>query len=444
MSPYKNFENWGGSLSAFLFFSLSLIVPSGYSYGAAALALLALAGCLQKGSHGVASLDTKILLASLCLTGMLWTAPFDRAWSISGLGIGAKYAFAALTLWALSQRVLSPHAVVWGVAAGAVGALGIAAYQYLVLHWVKAQGFTNAIEYGGIAMYMGIAAWAMAMLGRWRWHQIAALGICGACGVLASLLSESRGSWVTVPLLLAAIWLMAWRNGYRRIASAAIAAMLIGGAALVLPAYKKFEQRADLAVQEARHYLAEPQKYAETSIGQRLEQWRLAVDLIEERPVAGWGLDGYPKAKQAMVDKGAAHPSVMQYGHAHNEILDMWVKRGLIGLLILLFFYAAPLYVFWPTPRRLARVDTTLQPRLLALRAAAALLPLAYFGFGWTQVFFAHNSGQMFYIFSLAIFWGAICYLEKTEANTWVVSGHGEVQHKARPVYPNGLRCPLN
>ncbi|MHB7984911.1 hypothetical protein, partial [Lacticaseibacillus paracasei] len=89
-------------------------------------------------------------------------------------------------------------------------------------------------------------------------------------------------------------------------------------------------------------------------------------------------------------------------------------------------------------------VDTTLQPRLLALRAAAALLPLAYFGFGWTQVFFAHNSGQMFYIFSLAIFWGAICYLEKTEANTWVVSGHGEVQHKARPVYPNGLRCPLN
>jgi O-antigen ligase len=404
----------GLDLSAFLFFALSLAVPSGYSYGSAALALLAIAGCWQEQPRHAVSRDTKILLASLLLTGLLWTAALDQAWSSAGMAYGAKYALAAFALWVLSQRGLGANAVAWGVAAGAVGALGVAAYQYLALHWSKAQGFTNAIEYGGIAMYLGIAAWAMALLGRWRWPQIAALGLCGAAGVLAALLSESRGSWVTAPLLLAAVWCMAWRNGYRRIASIAVLVMLIGGAVLVLPAYRKFEQRADIAVQEARHYLAEPQKYAETSIGQRLEQWRLAIHLIEERPVAGWGLEGYAQAKQAMVDKGDAHPSVMQYGHAHNEILDMWVKRGMAGLLILLFFYAAPLSVFWPTPSRLARADAARQPRLLALRAAAALLPLAYFGFGWTQVFFAHNSGQMFYIFSLAAFWGAICQLEKT------------------------------
>lgn len=414
MNSYKNFLAGGLSLSAFLFFALSLAVPSGYSYGPAALALLAIASCWQKHPREATSRDTKILLASLFLSGLLWTAALDRAWSGAGMAYGAKYALAGLSLWVLSKRGLAPNAVVWGLATGAVGALGVAAYQYLVLHWDKAWGFTNAIQYGGIAMYLGIASWAMALLGRWRWPQIVALGLCGACGVLAALLSESRGSWVTVPLLLAAIWFMAWRNGYKRIASVAILVMLIGGAALVLPAYKKFEQRADVAVQEAQHYLAEPQKYAETSIGQRLEQWRLAIHLIEERPVAGWGLEGYVRAKQAMVDKGAAHPSVMDYGHAHNEILDMWVKRGMAGLLILLFFYAAPLYVFWPTPKRLARTDAARQPRLLALRAAASLLPLAYFGFGWTQVFFAHNSGQMFYIFSLATFWGAICRLEKT------------------------------
>ncbi|GGH65810.1 hypothetical protein GCM10010975_33980 [Comamonas phosphati] len=403
------------NLSAFLFFALSLAVPSGYSYGSAALALLAIAVCWRQ-PRGTTSRDTKILLASLFLTGLLWTAALDRAWSGAGMAYGAKYALAALSLWVLSRRGLASNAVVWGVAAGAAGALGVAAYQYLLLHWSKAQGFTNAIQYGGIAMYLGIAAWAMALMGRWRWPQVVALGLCGASGVMAALLSESRGSWVAAPLLLAAIWFMAWRNGYKRIASVAVLVMLIGGAALVLPAYQKFEQRADLAVQEAWHYLAEPQKYAETSIGQRLEQWRLAIHLIEQRPVTGWGLEGYARAKQAMVDKGAAHPSVMGYGHAHNEILDMWVKRGLAGLLILLFFYAAPLYVFWPTPSRLARADAAQQPRLLALRAAASLLPLAYFGFGWTQVFFAHNSGQMFYIFSLAIFWGAICRLERANA----------------------------
>lgn len=416
MNSYKNFLAGGLNLSAFLFFALCLAVPSGYSYGSAMLALLAIAGCWQKAPREALSRETKILLASLFLTGLLWTAALDRAWSGAGMAYGAKYALAALSLWVLSQRGLAAGAVIWGVAAGAVGALAVAAYQYLVLHWNKAWGFTNAIQYGGIAMYLGIAAWAMALLGRWRWPQRVALGLCGACGVLAALLSESRGSWVTMPLLLAALWLMAWRNGYRRIASVAILAMLVGGAALVLPAYKKFEQRADTAVQEARNYLAEPQKYAETSIGQRLEQWRLAIHLIEERPVTGWGLEGYVRAKQTMVDKGAAHPSVMDYGHAHNEILDMWVKRGIAGLAILLFFYAAPLYAFWPAPSRLARAGAAQQPRLLALRAAASLLPLAYFGFGWTQVFFAHNSGQMFYIFSLAAFWGAICALDRTGA----------------------------
>lgn len=412
MNPYRKFWAGGLDLSAFLFFALSLTAPSGYSYGAAALALLALVGCWQKSPGKPVDQSTKILLASLCAIGLLWTAAFDHAWSSAGLAYGAKYALAALSLWVLSRRGLDSNAVVWGMAAGAVGALGVAAYQYLVLNWDKAWGFTNAIQYGGIAMYLGIATWAVALMGRWSWLQTVVLGLCGACGVLASLLSESRGSWVAVPLLLVAIWVMAWRNGRRRLAFISILVMLISGAALVLPAYQKFEQRASLAVHEAQSYLAEPQKYAETSIGQRLEQWRLAIRLIEERPIAGWGPDGYIQAKQAMVDKGAAHPSVMNYGHAHNEILDMWAKRGVAGVLILLFFYAAPLSVFWPTPSRLARADAALRPRLLAIRAAAALLPLAYFSFGWTQVFFAHNSGHMFYIFSLAIFWGAIRLLE--------------------------------
>ena len=63
-------------------------------------------------------------------------------------------------------------------------------------------------------------------------------------------------------------------------------------------------------------------------------------------------------------------------------------------------------------PKRLARVSDEMRSKALALRAAATLLPLAYFGFGWTQVFFAHNSGNMFYIFGLAVLWGGICRLE--------------------------------
>ncbi|WP_231905833.1 O-antigen ligase family protein [Comamonas thiooxydans] len=359
------------------------------------------------------------MLAGLLLVlGLLWSLSFDHWFSAAGWGYGAKYALAALCLWYLSKTGIRLTAIVWGLALGSMGALAIAAYQAGVLKMLRVSGFTNAIQYGGIAMYMGFATLSLALLGRWSKSQTAALGLMAACGIYASFLSDSRGSWVVIPLLIAAIWLMAWLNGYKRLASMTAAAMLLLGLIVAVPAYQKLEQRSSEAAREVSQYLQDPQKYAVTSVGQRLEQWRLAIHLIEQRPFSGWGLAGYSAAKQQMVDQGLAHPSVMEYGHAHNEILDMWVKRGLPGLILLLAFYAVPAAIFWPTQRRLAHADAAQRSKLLALRAAATLLPLAYFGFGWTQVFFAHNSGNMFYIFSLAVLWGGICRMETQSAVT--------------------------
>lgn len=398
--------------SSFAFFALSLCLPSGYSYGSTALALLSIVGCAAFRSKQPTARDTRFLVSMILIMGLLWSMSFDHLFSAAGWGYGAKYALAALSLWYLSKTGVRLSAIVWGLACGALGALAIAAYQAGVLKMPRVSGFTNAIQYGGIAMYLGFAAVAVAILGRWGKWQAAALGLLGACGILASFLSDSRGSWVVTPLLIAAIWLMAWLNGFKKLASMAAVIMVALGVLVAVPAYHKLEQRTQEASREVSEYLQDPQKYAVTSVGQRLEQWRLAIHLIEQRPISGWGLAGYPAAKQKMVDQGLAHPSVMEYGHAHNEILDMWVKRGLLGLILLLLFYAVPAIIFWPTHKRLNRVHEEMRSKALALRAAATLLPLAYFGFGWTQVFFAHNSGNMFYIFGLAVLWGGICRLE--------------------------------
>lgn len=399
-------------VACFTFFALSLCLPSGYSYGSTAVALLSLLGCIAVRSNAATQRHTMVLVAIMLLMGLLWSMSFDHWFSAAGWGYGAKYALAALSLWYLSKTGVRISAVVWGLACGAAGALAIAAYQAGIQKMPRVGGFTNAIQFGGIAMYLGFATLTLALLGRWSKLQALMLGLLGACGIFASFLSDSRGSWVVMPLLIVAIWCMAWFNGYKRLASMAAGLIVALGVILVIPAYQKLEQRSAAAVQEVSQYLKDPQKYANSSAGQRLEQWRLAIRLIEQRPISGWGLSGYPQAKQKLVDQGLADPSVMEYGHAHNEILDMWVKRGLLGLVLLLLFYAIPACIFWPTKERLARALPEDRSKLLALRAAAALLPLAYFGFGWTQVFFAHNSGNMFYIFSLAVLWGGICQLE--------------------------------
>lgn len=86
----------------------------------------------------------------------------------------------------------------------------------------------------------------------------------------------------------------------------------------------------------------------------------------------------------------------------------MFVKRGVIGLVGLLLFYAVPLALFWPTQARVQRPDGTIDPEALCLRLAGMLFPLAYLGFGLTQVYLAHFNGNMIYLFMVLFFMAAI------------------------------------
>lgn len=412
---YKKIVSRGLDVSAFLLFALAVAVPSGYSYGAAGITIFSLAGlALFRSAHPGRS--GWALIGIVLAMGLLWGLAFDGWWTWTGSDFWPKYWLAAGCLLIVSAwGVRAPYAS-WGIAAGGVGALAVAAYQYLIQGMHKATGFTNAIQYGGIAMYLGLAAWCFALFGRRGTRESLAFGITGACGVLASLLSETRGAWVVAPVLLACMLWMLYRYGHVRLVLVTLLAASLLMLAVVVPYADKFGTRADQAVQEFQYYQLHPQQAAETSIGQRLEQWRLALRMAEEKPLTGWGVRGVVAGKQAQVDSGQAHPSVMQYGHAHNEILDMWVKRGAIGVLSLLLFYAIPLAVFWPSRARIQALPEAQRPMALALRLAAALLPIAYFGFGWTQVFLAHNSGNLFYIFALAVFWGAVQDVENRGA----------------------------
>lgn len=412
MSNYEKFVQGGLNTSAFLLFACALSVPSGYSYGSAGLLIFSLLGCslLLKQSVPMA---TWLLVSLMVFMGVLWALSFDAWWPWTGVDYLLKYCLAAFALAVVSSLGLRAAGVEWGLSVGAVGALGIAAYQYLGLDMVKASGYTNAIQFGGLAMYLGIATWCVALFGNKRWKTAGLMWLCGACGVIASLLSETRGAWVVAPILLSCMLLVLCLHGRTRLAVYALLAAVVLVVAAVLPYAAKFESRVEQAVGELNYYFKNPQQAAVTSIGQRLEQWRIAVQMIGEKPVSGWGVGGLAERKQELVNDGLAHPSIMEYGHAHNEILDMWAKRGLLGLLLLMLFYWLPLCLFWPTKKRLGRIHVERRQQALALRMSASILPIAYFGFGWTQVFFAHNSGNMFYLFAIVAFWGALQQLER-------------------------------
>ena len=282
------------------------------------------------------------------------------------------------------------------------------------LHSERAWGHTNAIQYGNLALCLAtmLALYTGAV---WRQLRTSARVLC-ILGVLAgldaSVLSQSRGGWLALllSLPLALAWLYLRRRETFRAVGLGVAAIVI---VLVVFNGGVLMERVERMEHEIQTY--DQHGEAGNSVGQRLEHWRFAWDIARERPLLGWGFAGYMAEKAARVAAGRYHPSIVEYKFVHNELLDQWVKLGIMGPAMLLLFYALPLAMFLPKRVRMKNYerDAELGAHALALRLCGTCIPVLYIGFGLTQVFFAHNSGIMFYLFMLMLLWAALRSVER-------------------------------
>ncbi len=386
---------------------LALWLPSGYSWGAAWLLLLALLTWPQWRHQRVAP-GTWALAAVIGGMACLFVAESGLTNGSAALDRPAKYIAALPCLFMLAWRGPGVAALWRGMAVGAWGAGGIALWQTFAQRLPRATGYTNAIQYGDLSLLLGLLCLAgLAVLWRACRHwQRAALAGGAVMGLLASLLSQTRGGWLALALLLPVLIALLAHHLPARAVKAWAGALLLGLASLALAFQAPLQARLEKAAQETLQFMETEQ--ADTSVGHRFAHWQLAWRMGLQKPLWGWGTTGYEAEKQARVARGEAPPAVLRFSHAHNEALDVFVRRGLAGVLVLLAFYAVPLAVFWPTAARRRATPVAARPGAFVLRLAGVTLAVAYAGFGLTQVFFAHNSGNLFYLFMLALLNGAL------------------------------------
>lgn len=404
MKSYRWFGRCA-SAGAFMVPGLALWLPSGYSYGAVLLLVGALASAPVWGRRPAPRTAWWLTAAFSCMAA-LWLLDVGAAWGWGSMDRPAKYLLALPCIFYL--MTFEPRASwLWmGVAVGAVGSGLAGLYQALVLALPRANGFTNAIQYGNLSMLLAVMSGLLLVVQwkRWvlwqRWLLLAAI-VLGGTG---SVLSQSRGGWLALVLLLpVCAWLLVRTTGQRRVYWGLCAIALAAAALSQVPAV---EQRVD----EARHEMQTYQQQGDgrSSVGQRLAHWKLAWQMGWDRPLTGWGRAGYEAEKARRVAAGLAHPVVLEFSHAHNEALDLFAKRGLPGVLLLLAFYGIPLVMFWPTAHRIRDGAGKMDRESLSLCLMGVLLPLSYIGFGLTQVFLAHNSGNMFYLFMCPLLLAAL------------------------------------
>ena len=145
-----------------------------------------------------------------------------------------------------------------------------------------------------------------------------------------------------------------------------------------------------------------------TSLGARFDMWENAITGIKQNPILGWGSKGYIELKKQQVAQKTMEKSTLEFNDAHNQYIDAWVKRGLVGLIGLLLIIFVPFRAF------LRQINAlTLETKCIAILGVTHILSTMFYFL--SQTFLAHNSGSLFYFFLIVLFYTMLKTNSKTE-----------------------------
>lgn len=209
--------------------------------------------------------------------------------------------------------------------------------------------------------------------------------------IFVTVLTGTRGTYIAIFPLLISLIVFSWLKKETGIKLLTLASLFLL-ATLVLA----FNPRTNSAMEQlsassAGEYVG--------SVGIRLEMWENALVLIQERPIIGHGV-------QDLSIIASRHPDITNwtYDHLHNQFLDIWVKAGAIGFVLLLIIH------FWPMIRGLKLVISEEKPMV---GFVAIWISGSFMTYGLTQTYMAHSNTSLFFSFFLIFSFGL---LQKTSS----------------------------
>lgn len=241
----------------------------------------------------------------------------------------------------------------------------------------------NPLVLGLAASVMyGLALDGAISLDGWRrWFCLA--GALAAAALV--IMSGSRTFWIALfalPLVLTAIRMRFGARAVVALAGALFAMALAGLAAYsLLPPVRERVEAAITDVEKAGR------GDLNTSVGQRLIQWRSALSLIAEEPLLGHGGGNIP---ELMAERNAelSHYDFAMT-HFHNAVLNVLVRGGIVNLAGFLAAFFTPLVLLW-TNRHAAGGRGAL--------AAGCALYIPYVLSGATGITFGHDIHDSLFI----------------------------------------------
>jgi O-antigen ligase len=298
--------------------------------------------------------------------------------------------FAALAIIAAIRMLKPPEWVFYaGCAVGAVGAGGYAAWQVFGEGATRASGpdiyfgWWRATIFGGLSIVLGFLP-ILANPHTWPRACKALLMAGVAGGIVAAVLSASRGAW------LAGMILAIWRVRRGKPWAAPLLLALLVGASVMLPMVSDRWNDAfgDLLSYENGH--------TETSLGKRFGMWKAAVAAFIANPLFGVGPLGFQGVLTARFEAGLGPASLVEFDHAHSDVMHALASGGLVALAGLISLFWLP----WRYFRRIAASEDS-----PAAHAGIALI-VSFVILGLTDTMLVHRIALSMYVVGIAVLVG--------------------------------------
>lgn len=268
--------------------------------------------------------------------------------------------FALFPAMALIIRTGRWRAEPWllSVALGAMLAFCYALIQIFEQKIGRATGATgNPIPFGNTAIVLSAVALIAGVMFPFegvkaRWKRVFVLS-GGVAGLGASLLSGSKGGWLSVFIIgitIAYLTTHHWPLWRRHVAAfAMLVALFIAG--MMAPSHV-VKDRIVSGFTGGWHWI-QTGAVSENSVSMRFEIWKLSLKIISEKPILGHGSVGSRQRWHELLEEGYAHNELVKlvdanpkFSTSDNEILGFLRGGGFIGLFALFAAYAGVFFAF--------------------------------------------------------------------------------------------------
>ena len=205
---------------------------------------------------------------------------------------------------------------------------------------------------------------------RLMWTALAVLAIIN----VMLLIPGATGYLITAALALYLAY--GWAR-WRGITVAVFSVTLLFAVLTIVPG--AFQERMLQMSREVSALTGGPAPH-DSSLGLRLNYYRLTLAIIRDHPLTGVGTGGFPKAYREKAQKAGP----VEVRNPHNEYLLMTAQNGVIGLLLLL-------HLFWRHWRLAPQLATPLETRL-----ARGLLLTIMLGCLFNSFLLDHTEGLLY------------------------------------------------